>query len=133
MDTPSELFITSNQIEEGSPAEFLLRVREITTPLRQLREDTDDSAPLQLSTVLFEKINVELTSENHKDCTIALHRDNQTTTIQYTGNSLFVHRADDEEPQQMRPDSEGFGVIQFVNTILDQTYKETHPGTDTIW
>lgn len=138
MNHESEIIITSNQVETGSPGEFLLRVRAIATILRRFRTGqavTEQNPTAQASAVLFDDLAVEITSPNQQEFMLTFHRaDTDTVTnISYLGSSLFVQRGEDEEPQQMAPDAEGFGVIQFVNTVIDKLDKETHPENDAIW
>ena len=137
MESDSEFIITTNQIEAGSPSEFLSRVRAISTAVRRFRAEhatSDETGVAQASTVLFDDLVVEMTSESQQAFTLQLHRDSTkaVTTIEYAGSSLFVQRAQDEEPEQMKPDAEGFGVVQFVTTIIDKLRDEAHPD-DIIW
>lgn len=138
MDHESQIIITTNEIQEGTPGEFLLRVRGISTALRRFRNGEVNGADDHVttaSTVLFDDLAVELTSPSQQEFTLQLQRANTdiVTTISYSGSSLFVQRSEDEAPQQMTPDAEGFGVVQFVNTVIDQLYKDTHPDDDVIW
>ncbi len=138
MDFESEIIVTSNQIEEGSPAEFLSRVRGISTSLRRLRnnaESADSNIAVERAGVVLDELNATLISPNHQEFSLVLQRADaeDTTTIFYAGSSLFVQRLKDEEPEQMKPDAEGFGVVQFVNTVIDDLYKTTHPDETIIW
>ncbi len=138
MDFESEIIVTSNQIEEGSPAEFLSRVRGISTSLRRLRnnaESADSNIAVERAGIVLDELNATLISPNHQEFSLVLQRADaeDTTTIFYAGSSLFVQRLKDEEPEQMKPDAEGFGVVQFVNTVIDDLYKTTHPDETIIW
>lgn len=137
MGNESEIIITTNEIQEGSPVEFLQRVRGIATSLRRLRGDdipSQQDTPIERSATVLEDLQATLTSPSQHECTLQLQRldTEDITTILYAGSSLFVQRRTDEEPEQMKPDAEGFGVIQFVNTVIDQLRKDADPD-DIIW
>ena len=138
MDFESEIIVTSNQIEEGSPGEFLLRVRGIATSLRRLRNTADPSdtdITVERTGAVLDDLNATLISPNHQEFSLVLQRADteDTTTILYAGSSLFVQRLKDEEPEQMKPDAEGFGVVQFVNTVIDDLYKTARSDETIIW
>jgi len=138
MDFESEIIVTSNQIEVGSPGEFLLRVRGISTSLRRLRNTADPSdtdIAVERTGLVLDDLNATLISPNHQEFSLVLQRADteDTTTIFYAGSSLFVQRLKDEEPEQMKPDAEGFGVVQFVNTVIDDLYKTTRTDETIIW
>lgn len=138
MDFESEIIVTSNQIEEGSPGEFLLRVRGISTSLRRLRNTADPSdtdITVERTGAVLDDLNATLISPNHQEFSLVLQRADteDTTTIFYAGSSLFVQHLKDEEPEQMKPDAEGFGVVQFVNTVIDDLYKTARSDETIIW
>ncbi len=134
----TEIIITVNEVQEATPSEFLSRVRGISTTLRQLRANEtspDQDAPFKTSATIFDNLEATLVSQSQHEFSLTLSRANSqaSTTIHYLDTALFIQRQKDEKPEQMQPDADGFGVVQFVTTALDELYKANHPDDEIIW